>query len=339
MSRTAVPAGLARRLGAVALASVAGAALGAWLAADAAPPVPGLPEPGTAVRLALPLTRLVLDLAAVAAVGLGVLPLLVRRARPRDAEAVLAPARRAGVVVGAVWMAAALVLLWLQASELSGRGVAVSASTLSAYASTVSAGRALLITMACAFLVALTHFTASTGRPVPTGLGLTVAVLGLLPLPLTGHAATAAHHTLAVLAIGAHAGAAAVWVGGLGVLLALVVPRRGLLATVLPTFSRLAAASLVAVALGGLVTALVRLDGQLPWALTRTPYGALVLAKTACLLALAAVGGLVRRRLLPLVAAHRATPLATWVTVELVIMGVALGFAAVLARTPLGVSG
>ncbi|SHE65199.1 CopD family protein [Streptoalloteichus hindustanus] len=338
MSRTAAPARAPRRLGGAALAALAGAALGAWWTADAVPPVPGLPEPGAAVRLVLPMTRLVMDLAAVAAVGLGTLPWLLRGARPREVDPVRVVAHRAGVVLGAGWAATALVLLWLQTAELAGSGLSVDTATVVEYATTVSAGRALLVTTACALLVALTHFAALAGRSAPAGLGATTALLGLLPTPLTGHAADMAHHTLSVVAIGVHAAAAAVWVGGLGALLSLVVPRRGALATALPAFSRLATAAVVAVVLSGLVTAVVRLAGELPEALVLTRYGVLVLAKTACLLALAALGGHVRRRLLPLVVAHRATPLAAWVTAELVVMGLALGLAAVLARTPTGIA-
>jgi putative copper export protein len=48
-------------------------------------------------------------------------------------------------------------------------------------------------------------------------------------------------------------------------------------------------------------------------------------------LALAALGGWARRRLLPAVAARRPVGVAGWIGVELAVMGAVLGLAAVLA--------
>jgi putative copper resistance protein D len=59
-----------------------------------------------------------------------------------------------------------------------------------------------------------------------------------------------------------------------------------------------------------------------------------VLLKATCLVVLAAVGGMIRFRLLPGVAAHRATPFRLWAAGELAVMGVAFGLAVVLTRVP-----
>jgi putative copper resistance protein D len=84
-------------------------------------------------------------------------------------------------------------------------------------------------------------------------------------------------------------------VGGLGAVLVLVARHRALLDAVLPRFSLLAGVCVVAVAVTGVLNAQVRLEA---WgALFTTGYGWLVVAKTGCLLLLAGLGGIARRRL------------------------------------------
>ncbi|MBW0095908.1 CopD family protein, partial [Pseudonocardia sp. KRD-184] len=90
--------------------------------------------------------------------------------------------------------------------------------------------------------------------------------------------------------------------------------------------STLAGACVVVVALTGVLGAQVRLQD---WgALLTTAYGLLVVAKSVALVALAALGGLARRRL----AAGR-TPVLRWAGVEVALMAVVLGLAAALTQT------
>jgi putative copper resistance protein D len=115
-------------------------------------------------------------------------------------------------------------------------------------------------------------------------------------------------------------------VGGLAVVLVLVARHRALLEPVLPRFSRLAGWCLGAVALTGLLTAVIRLE---TWdALLGTRYGVLVIAKAACLVLLGLLGGIARRRL----AAGR-TPVLRWAGVEVAVMAATLGIAAALSQS------
>lgn len=290
-----------------------------------------LGAPGTEawLRAALPVGRTLLDGLGVGAVGLAVLSWLVGGGQRRDVEGVRAAARRAGVVLAGGWAATALVLLWLQVAEVSGADPTdVGVRAVLDYLGTFGAGTALLVTTICAIT-----YGVMTGLAQRVGALVVVAVLGLLPGPLTGHASTAPAPELAVVSVAVHATAAAVWVGGLGALLLLAAGRRGLLATALPRFSPIAAGALATVAASGIVTAAARL-GSVP-ALVDTGYGRVVLAKTAALIALAVLGALVRRRVLPAVAAHRRAPLLALAGTELVIMATALGLAAALTHTPL----
>src|ERR1700738_5053928 len=94
--------------------------------------------------------RLSVDLAGVATIGLAALGLLVRGHRRRDAIPVLATARRVGIILGGVWLGCTIALLWLSAAELSNRGLDVDIDAFSHYLLDVTAGKALLITAACA---------------------------------------------------------------------------------------------------------------------------------------------------------------------------------------------
>jgi putative copper resistance protein D len=80
------------------------------------------------------------------------------------------------------------------------------------------------------------------------------------------------------------------------------------------------------VTITGLLNAWLRLES---WsALFTTGYGALVIAKTVCLVLLALLGGLARQRL----AAGR-TPVLRWAGWEVAVMAVTLGLAATLSQT------
>ncbi|MFB9906554.1 copper resistance D family protein [Allokutzneria oryzae] len=330
------PAALLPGLLVAAVASVlAGAAV------TAPPPLPGLPGGGL-VRTSLPVLRLLVDAVGVAAVGVGVVGWLLRG--ERRAAATVATAYRAGVVLGAVWVLATLALVWWQAAELSPNGLALHVDELMAYSAQVSSGRALLVTIACGLGFSALSFVTLRSRSVPVELPAVVALLGVVALPLTGHSASSAHHTLAMLATAVHVLAAAAWAGGLLAVFVLVAPRRALLASVLPKFSRLAACCLTAVAVSGVVSAAVQLtargDGSLVHALTGTGYGWLVMIKAALLTGLGALGAHVRFRLLPGLSPGASTRsrlvLALWITAELLVMALAVGFGAALGRAAPG---
>lgn len=272
--------------------------------------------------------RLLLDACAVAAVGLAVLHWLVRTGHRRDVAAVRTAADRAAVVVAGAWAAAAVVALWLQAAELSDQPAGrVGMRTVVDYATGFGSGAGLLVTASCAVAIGV---GSSTGR-LPAGLLAVLAVLGLLPAPITGHAASAASawSGLAVVSVAVHATAAAAWIGGLA---ALVVagPRRGLLAVALPRFSRLAGWCLAVLAASGVLTAAMLLD-SVP-ALLTTGYGRVVVAKAVVLLAVALAGLTMRSRVLPAVLAQRRASWRPLAGVELSLMAAALGLAATLTR-------
>ena len=135
---------------------------------------------------------------------------------------------------------------------------------------------------------------------------LTPASLLLFVPGLGGHAGAVSPEWLLIPANVLHVLAAAVWAGGIAALLLAVrpasgligaAPRTRLLIEVVGDFSAIALIAVVALVVSGVVQALFLL-GQLG-DLFSSDYGLLVLAKSALVLALVAIGAAHRRRTLP----------------------------------------
>jgi copper resistance protein D len=305
--------------------------------------IPGVPAPDAVVRYGLPVARVLFDLAAVATVGLNLLPFLVGLNRPKAAEQVLAGARRAAAFSALALAVCALVALVLQTAEVQPEqdGGGISPESVVDYVTTVSAGKALVFVAAVAVIsFALSIWAVRAGDAVPAELRAAVALFALLPLPVTGHATNWRWQDYAMISMELHVLGAAVWTGGLGAVVVVLAANRTLLATALPRFSVLATVCLGVVAVTGLFNALVEL-GSVPGRslfanLFGTGYGVLVILKLVCFGLLAALGANIRWRLLPGIVRHQRTALVTWVAVELAVMGAAFGFAVVLTRTPVG---
>jgi putative copper resistance protein D len=315
---------------------VAGVLIGLALTATAT--VPGIVAPNAAVVVGLPLSRAVLDLAAVVTVGMSFLPRLV--GLRRGVEHALAPARRIAVVSAAVWMIAALVSLVLEVADTN-VGQPVTMASIRAYVSDIGSGQALLIVACCACLyVVIGVLAVRRGEDVPVELRITVAVFTLLPLPVTGHAAggAAGWHDISLISMELHVVSAVSWTGGLLAVMLLVATDRTLLAEALPRFSALATVCVFATAATGLFNGWYQLYSTpgIHWyvALFTTGYGWILIGKLTCVLAAGLLGGYTRFLLLPRIIQRRATAVLTWATLEVTVLGVAFGLAAVLVRAP-----
>jgi copper resistance protein D len=315
-------------------AAVSGALIG--LVVIATGPVLGVSEPDAVVRYGLPVVRVLLNVAAVATVGLSLLPILVGYDRPARTETVLVAARRLATVSALVWAVCALVALVLQTAEVR-PGDDVSFSAVAGYVDEVGAGKALLFVAGLAAVsFGLGLAAIRVGEQVPAELRAAVALFALLPLPVTGHATNFRWHDFTMVSLELHVLSAATWTGGLGAVVVLLATNRSLLATALPRFSKLATVCLGVVAITGVFNGLIELSGprDLLDALFGTGYGVLVLLKLGCLGVLAALGANIRWRLLPAVLRQRPTALVSWAVLELAVMGLAIGFAVVLSRAP-----
>jgi len=280
------------------------------------------------------ITRSGMDVAGVACVGLALLALLLPAARHvpgsalRTLDQVRGIADRALVAVAGAWLVLVLVGIMFRTADAFGRPLGrLAAGEIGSFVTELAGGRGLALTAVCtAALVVCAALRLRDRTLVQARVPLVAALLGLVTPAVTGHAGTHPDHQLAIMSIGVHVVGAALWVGGLAVVLVLVARHRALLDPVLPRFSRLAGWCLGAVTLTGLLTAVIRLG---TWdAVVTTRYGVLVLVKIACLALLGLLGGITRRRL----AAGR-TPVLRWAGVEVAVMAATLGVAAALSQS------
>ncbi len=144
-------------------------------------------------------------------------------------------------------------------------------------------------------------------RPSPLVVALVLGSLYLLITPaLAGHASIESPVGVFFPSDAIHVAAASVWVGGIACLL-FALPaathrlqageRSGLLLATLSRFSPLALASVVAIAVTGVVQAYI--DVRSVSSLVNTTYGALIIAKTVLLAALIGLGCVNRERVIP----------------------------------------
>ncbi|WP_227497056.1 cytochrome c oxidase assembly protein [Planctomonas psychrotolerans] len=296
----------------------------------AAAPLPLL-DPGPIVRFGLPVAKLLVNLGV--AVTLGALLLACFALTPKRPEFGRALDIAAGAAAfWAVASAATGFLVFLEVTNLPLSLDPSFGSTLGVVLTSTEIGQAWVGTTLIAATVTVLCFAVRNPTLLAFVLGL--AVVGLVPMAQQGHAGGTESHDAAVTALGLHLVFAAVWLGGLVVIVLLrpqLDPDR--LPTVLARYSTVALVSFLVVAVSGYVSAEIRL-GSLD-RLT-TPYGILVLVKVSALVVLGVLGALQRRRMLRRISADPAGsrgPFWVLVTVELAFMGIASGVASALART------
>ncbi|SFP05498.1 putative copper resistance protein D [Amycolatopsis arida] len=302
--------------------------------------LPGLPGPGPVTPWALPATRVLGDVAAVATVGLllaaAVLGPIPRRSSDQPARTVGPHAyrwTRAAGWTALVWFTATVLGAGYTVSDILGRplGEVVGDPRV------LGSGLGLPPVPGLLVVAGLVAVLAVACRAVLSRAGVVVllalALAATLPPAFGGHSGGGSgDHRMAISAMLMHIVGVVLWTGGL---LALTLAHR------LPTadldraarrYSRLAGWCLAAVGLSGLLNVLARLDPLS--GLWQSPYGWLVLAKVGAFGVLAAVGGLHRLRTLPALRRGRRAAFAQLATVELVIVAASIGLAVGLSRTP-----
>ncbi|MFG1999791.1 cytochrome c oxidase assembly protein [Spirillospora sp. NPDC048911] len=310
---------------------VAGLVLGGAVAEKI---IPGLGDAGVVTRWGLPVSRLLMDLCAAVTVGAllasaVLLPIGGGRAATLSDDAV--SYLRAGSWVAAAWAAAAAGTLIFTVADVLGEpvGQVVTGSELSSYVGQLPQGTALMLVVLLAVVVALLARTAATPGAA-FGL-LVMAVVALLPPPLTGHAASAANHSVAVTGVALHVAAVVPWVGGLALLVVHAMTRRDKLEIMAGRFSRMALWCYVTVGVSGLVNVIARLPD--PAELLSTDYGRLALGKIAFFVVLGWFGWWHRGRTLPALAERKPLAFTRLAGVEVAVMAATMGLAVALART------
>jgi cytochrome c oxidase assembly factor CtaG/putative copper export protein len=319
--------------GVAVLAGCTAAGIGA-LSVAAALTATGLPDPGPVTTLGLPFVRAAGEVAAVVAVGAFLLAAFLvppQKSGVLDVDGYRAV--RIGTIASGAWAVCAALLVPLTISDVSGQPITahLNPATIWSLASLINIATAWRWTALLAAVVTLASLPVLRWSWTP--LLLMASLVTLLPLGLTGHSSAGGSHDLATNSLLIHLAAVSLWAGGLLALLAHVI-RGGRHADLAARrFSGIALWCFVAMALSGVVNALVRV---LPSDLLTTDYGRLVFAKFVALCLLGVAGWRQRRSG---VAALQADPnsraaLIRLTLVEALIFGVTFGIAVGLGRTP-----
>ncbi|AOX65384.1 hypothetical protein BJK06_06150 [Curtobacterium sp. BH-2-1-1] len=287
-------------------------------------------DPGAVVRFGLPIARLVVDLSAAAAIGgLALATVGLSRTAPEWNRAIDVAAGAAGV-----WTVSSAVTTFFTFLSVAGSRISIDeqfGQSMGVFLTGTDLGLAWLVTVLVAAAVTVLCFAVRSRGMVALTAG--VAMIGLVPLAQQGHAAGTASHDAAVTALGLHLVGAALWVGGL-VMLVLLRPviDGDRWAVVVGRYSSIALGCFVLVAVSGVASAQIRVG-----ALSNlfTAYGVLVLVKIAAIVAMGVLGVVQRRRAIRALstAPERRRPFWFLIVAELAVMGVASGFAAALGRT------
>ena len=296
----------------------------------AAAPLP-LQDPGPAVRIGLPLAKLFVNLSAAVTIGSLLLACFALTPRKPEFDRTLDVAAAAA----AFWAVASAVTGFLTFLEITNLPISFDdafGSALGAVLTATSIGQAWLGTTLAAAAVTVLCFAVRNQTVLAFVFAL--SVVGLVPMAQQGHAGGTESHDAAVTALGLHLLFAAVWLGGL---LVIVLVRRTLepsrLLPVLSRYSTVALVCFLVVAASGYVSAEIRVGSLDRLA---TTYGVLVLVKVFALLAIGMFGAAQRRFLLRRMAASPTGGRGYFwgmVAAELAFMGLASGVAAALART------
>ncbi|MDX2376128.1 bifunctional copper resistance protein CopD/cytochrome c oxidase assembly protein [Microbacterium sp. LRZ72] len=293
-----------------------------------------LGDPGPLVRWGLPLADLMVNLGAATMVGSLVLALFALRAGTGEFDLALDVAS-IGAAVFTVAAGATGYLVFLNAFNATPSPDAVFGQQLGRFLLELELGQSWLITTLAGAVITVLAFAVRTWTP--TLFVAILALASLVPMATTSHDGAAANHDDAVTTLALHIIGAAVWLGGLVLLVILrqsSTPAR--LAQVLPRYSSIALVAFIVVALSGYARAAVGIGALSQLA---SAYGVLILVKAGALVGIGILGAAYRRRLIRRMGDDAASR-AFWglVALELGFMGVASGVAAALARTapPLG---
>jgi len=286
-------------------------------------------DPGAFVRWGLPMTKMVYNLSAAVTVG-GFLFLgfIIPKTSPTHAHVTYITMIGAGV-----WTISSVASLYLSFLTLVpiGFGDPAALEQIGYFAQNIPLGQVWTVSIILAAGSVVLALLSEQRRYAV--LGLAVAAFALILMASTGHAAGDANHAAAVTALALHLTGAAIWLGGLVMLVAgssLAQPTE--LKNTIQRYSTVALFGFIAVAYSGTIVAIIRLTS---FENLLTPYGAILLAKIFVLILLGAAGAWNRLRLIRQlhVARIRRT---FWFVVsgEIFLMFAASGLAAGLARTP-----
>jgi cytochrome c oxidase assembly factor CtaG/putative copper export protein len=320
-------------LGVGLLAGATAACIAALSLADALTAT-GLPDPGPVTNYGLPFVRAAGEIAAVVAVGSFLLAaFLVPPQRNGVLDAAGYRALRTGTVASGVWTVCAAMLVPLTVSDVTGQPLTsrLDISAIWSVASLVDVAGAWRWT--ALFAAVVTVLSIPVLRWSWTPLLLAGSLVTLLPLVLTGHSSAGGSHDLGTNSLFVHLIAGALWAGGLIALLAHALRGGEHADLAARRFSVVALWCFVAMAISGVVNALVRVRFE---DLFHTNYGWLLVGKATALVVLGVLGWQQRRRGVAALRtdANARGALIRLSLIEAGVFGVTFGIAVALGRTP-----
>ncbi|KQY06402.1 copper resistance protein CopD [Mycobacterium sp. Root135] len=315
------------------LAGATAAAIAALSLADALTAT-GLPDPGPVTNYGLPFVRAAGEIAAVVAVGSFLLAaFLVPPQRNGVLDAAGYRALRTGTFASGVWTVCAAMLVPLTVSDVTGQPLTsrMDLSAIWSVASLVDVAGAWRWT--ALFAAVVTVLSIPVLRWSWTPLLVAGSLVTLLPLVLTGHSSAGGSHDLGTNSLFVHLVAGALWAGGLMALLAHALRGGEHADLAARRFSVVALWCFVAMAVSGVVNALVRVRFE---DLFHTNYGWLLVGKATALIVLGVLGWQQRRRGVAALRtdANARGALIRLSLIEAGVFGVTFGIAVALGRTP-----
>ena len=316
------------------VAAFAALAAGLLYGGGAAPLLIG--DPGPVVRWGLPSATLAVNLSAAGMIGALVLALFALKAETKPFDTALDVASTAAAIF-TVSSALVAFLTFLNIFNATPSAGAEFGQQLGRYLVGTDVGRAWAMTTVAG--AALTVLIFAVRGWTATLVVTAVAVASLVPMATQGHAGDESGHNTAVVSLTLHIVGAAVWLGGVLLLVALRPQLdRIALADVLTRYSSIALAAFVVVALSGVARAIV---GVVAVQNLLSPYGAILGIKVVALVAIGVLGAWYRTGLIARIRtdASGTTGAASrrfWglIGLELAFMGIASGAAVALSRTP-----
>lgn len=293
-----------------------------------------LPLPGESdgmVLWALPVVKLIFSLAAAGAIGTLVLTCIGLSPRTLEYRKALNFAA-ASAAVWTIASVASAILAYLDVAPGTSLFDNSFGPQFGFFLTTVGLGQTWMVTtLIAAAVTVLCLVVANVGA---VALATVLAVMGLVPLTFNSHPNYGAAQGPAMAALGLHIISAAVWMGGLMALVAILSALKAdRLVVVVRRFSTLALIFFIALAASGFLQATIIIGTfENLW----SPYGFLVFAKVVALLVLGVAGFVQRRWLISRMASNQARSVKYfWVLVagELLVLGIASGIAAALSRT------
>lgn len=228
--------------------------------------------------------------------------------------------------------------LWLQAPYAIGAGPfgASSADFQDVLGSTFGAVMLVRLGVICAAAFLLRPLLRGDGGESKADLAL-LGVLGVAALatwPLTGHPTASPVAGVSVVVDAVHLSAMSVWLGGLIMLVAFLLPKADEreLGAILPIWSRWAFTAVGALVLAGVVQALIEVSSFS--GLFKSTYGQLILVKSGLAAVAIGVAALSRKMVLNRSAAAGPSRLRRAVLVELAVLAIVLGVTSALVQIP-----